>query len=174
VNKARLVQLLRTELHARGFTEITATQRPDVVLTVLYGRGWLRNPYLKGAMMDEVSDSIPTSTIVQPEQALRQREPGYETKVQDAQQEKLFIRVTAWKYPETPQEKPANLWKTTMVVDDPANRDLNQVLREMLMAGGAYFDRQIDTEEIRINSETPEGRVILAPMKILETDVKQK
>jgi hypothetical protein len=173
VRKARLVELLRAELAARGFTEITAGQRPEVVLTVLYGRGWLRNPYLKGAMLDEVTDSVPTSTIVLPSQALRQREFGYESKVQDAQQEKLFIRVTAWKYPETPEEKPANLWKTTMVVDDPANRDMNGVLREMLTAGGAYFDRQMDTEEIRINSETPEGRVILAPMKILETDVKK-
>lgn len=174
VRKARLVELLRAELAARGFTEITAGQRPDVVLTVLYGRGWLRNPYLKGAMLDEVSDSVPTSTILLPDQALRQREFGFESKVQDAQQEKLFIRVTAWKYPETPQEKPADLWKTTMVVDDPANRDMNLVLREMLAAGGAYFDRQIDAEEIRINSGTPEGRVILGPMKIIETDVKKK
>ena len=174
VNKARLAQLLRAELAARGYAEITAAQRPDVVLTVLYGRGWLRNPYLKGAMLDEVSDNVPTSTIVMPSQALRQCEFGYESKVQDAQQEKLFIRVTAWKYPETPGEKPATLWKTTMVDDDPANRDLHELSREMLAAGADYFDREIEAEEIRINSETPEGRVILAPLKILETDVKKQ
>ena len=174
VSKARLAQLLRAELAARGYTEITSAQRPDVVLTVLYGRGWLRNPYLKGAMQDEVSDSVPTSTIMLPGQALRQREFGFESKVQDAQQEKLFIRVTAWKYPETPQEKPANLWKTTMVVDDPANRDMNLVLREMLAAGADYFDRTMKREQVTVNPADRKGQVTLGPLEIIETVPKGK
>jgi len=174
VDEAKLLQLLRAELNRRGFTEVTAGQKPEVVLTVLYGRGWLRNPYLKGLVVDEMTDAVTTVSIVLPEHFIRLRQPGYESKLQAAQNEKLFIRVTAWKYPETPKEKPADLWKTTMVIDDPDHRDLNQVLREMLAAGSGYFDHQIDEEEIRINSATKEGRVILAPMEILETDVKKK
>ena len=170
VDEAQLVQLLRTELNQRGFTEVTApTQKPDVVLTVLYGRGFLRNPYLKGTILDEDSDIVPVATIILPDQAMRQREPGYEAKLQAAQQEKLFIRVTAWKYPETKGEKPAEQWKTTMVVDDPAHRDLNGVAREMLVAGAGYFDRQIKEEEVKINSGVPQGKVTIAPFKVLET-----
>jgi hypothetical protein len=105
---------------------------------------------------------------------MRQREAGYEAKVQAAQQEKLFIRVTAWKYPEIPKEKPAELWKTTMVVDDPDHRDLNQITRQMLAAGADYFDRTIKDGEVRVNSATPPGRVILGPTKILETAPKDK
>ncbi len=175
VDEAQLVQLLRTELNQRGFTEITTpTQKPDVVLTVLYGRGFLRNPYLKGTILDEDSDIVPVATIVLPDQAMRQREVGYEAKLQAAQQEKLFIRVTAWKYPEAPQEKTKDLWKTTMVVDDPAHRDLNGVAREMLAAGAGYFDRQIKEEEVKINSGVPQGKVTIAPFKVLETAPPEK
>ena len=174
VNEARLVQELRAQLNARGFTEIIPNQKPDVVLTVLYGRGWLRNPYLKGTILDEDSDVAPVATILLPDQVLRQREAGYEAKVQAAQQEKLFIRVTAWKYPETPKEKPAELWKTTMVIDDPDHRDLNQVTRQMLAAGADYFDRAIKDGEVRVNSATLPGRVILGPTRILETVPKDK
>jgi hypothetical protein len=60
------------------------------------------------------------------------------------------------------------------VADDPAHLDLNLVTREMLAAGAGYFDRQIDQEEVQINSETLEGRVILSPLQVLETDVKVK
>jgi len=174
VNEARLVQELRAQLNAWGFTEITPKQKPDVVLTVLYGRGWLRNPYLKGTILNEDSDIVPVATILLPDQAMRQREAGYEAKVQAAQQEKLFIRVTAWKYPEAPQEKPSELWKTTMVVDDPDHRDLNQVTMQMLAAGADYFDRVIKDGEVRVNSATPPGRVIVGPTKILETVPKDK
>ena len=120
-------------------------------------------------MMDEDSDIVPVSTIVLPDQAMRQREFGYEAKLQAAQEEKLFIRITAWKYPDTPQEKPADLWMTTMVADDPAHRDLNQVTKQMLVAGAGYFDQQVKDGEVVINSAAPPGRVILAPLEILET-----
>jgi len=139
--ETQLVQLLRTELNKRGFVGVTApSQKPDVVLTVLYGRGYLRNPYLKGAALDEVSDILPVATIVLPHQSLREREAGYEAKIQAAQQEKHFIRVTAWKYPGTKGEKPAGQWKATMLVDDPTHRDLNSVAKDMLAAGAGYFD----------------------------------
>lgn len=174
VDDARLVQQLRAELNSRGFVEMTTAQRPDIVLTVLYGRGWLRNPYLKGAMLDEDSDIVPVSTILLPGQAFRQREAGYEAKLQAAQHEKLFIRGTAWKYPGSPKEKLADLWKTTMLADDPDHRDLNDVTKEMLAAGAEYFDRIIKDGEVQVNSASPPGRVMLGPMKIIETIPKDK
>jgi len=168
LDENRLLQLLRTELNTRGFTEITPAQKPDVVLTVLYGRGWLRNPYLRGAMVNEDSEAVPVATMTLPDQVLREREPGYEAKLQAAQQEKLFIKVTAYKYPETKGEKPALLWTTTMVVDDPDNRDLNQVAKELLAAGAGYFDQMIRDEEVLVSTLSPQGHVILHPLRFLD------
>ncbi len=76
VDEARLATLLRSELKTRGFVEMTAAKKPDVVLTILYGRGFLRNPYLRGAMLDEDSESAPVATINLPDQIFRQREAG--------------------------------------------------------------------------------------------------
>jgi hypothetical protein len=174
VSEGRLVRQLREVLAARGFTEIVAGQRPDILLTVLYGRGFLKNPYLKGAMVDELSWDVPVSTITDPDQALRQRQAGYEAKLQGAQLEKLFIRVAAWKYPESPDEKPANLWATTMVVDSPDRRDLNQFTAAMLAAGAEYFDRPMKEEEVRMDSAAPTGSVTLGPLKVVEEEVKDE
>lgn len=173
VDETKLVGLLRTELGRRGFTEMGATQKPDIVLTVLYGRGWLRNPYLQDAILNENADGAPTASITSLKQAFRQREPDFEAKMQAAQQEKLFIRISAWKYPEQPGEKPVEYWKTTMVVDDPDHRDLNQLMQEMLAAGSGYFDRIIK-EEVRVNRDVPAGKVIFGRTEIIETDPKLK
>jgi len=174
VNEAMLLQHLREELNRRGFSEMSESQKPDIVLTVLYGRGWLRNPYLKGMILNEESEMVPVASSITPDVAFRLREPGFEAKLQAAQHEKLFIRVSAWKYPSQPGEKPSEYWKTTMVVDDPDHRDLNRVMKSMLVAGAEYFDRIIRDEEVRINSATPKGRVILGPTKVIESDPKQR
>ena len=47
---------------------------------------------------------------------------------------------------------------TTMIVDDPDHRDLNEVAAEMLAAGAPHFDTQIEEEELDVNM-TREGRV---------------
>lgn len=174
VNQARLIRQLRTELSLRGYVEIAAGQKPDVVLTVHYGRGFLRNPYTEGLMLVEDGGPAPVATIIMPDQLFRQKEGAFELKLQSAQAEKLFLRITAWKFPERPKEKPAQLWQTTMLVDDPQHLDLNEVTGKMLAAGADYFDRQIDREEVEINSDTVERRVVVGPMKVLETDVKVK
>jgi hypothetical protein len=170
VNEARIALQLREALAARGFSEIVAGQRPDILLTILYGRGFLKNPYLKGAVVDELTGDIPVATITDPDQILRQRQAGYEAKLQGAQLEKLFIRVSAWKYPESPEEKPASIWTTTMVVDSPETRDLNQFTGKMLAAGAEYFDRATKGEEVRVNSAGPKGSVTLGPLKVLEEE----
>jgi hypothetical protein len=174
LDKAALVAQLRQELAGQGFREITATEKPEVVLTVTYGRGFLRNPYLSGAQVDELTPGgPPTSTIVTAKQAARQREAGYEAKVQKAQQEKLYIAVTAWQYPETKGEKPHQFWRTVMVVDNPDGRDLNQAMPAMLAAGVRYFDQDIKDDQVTINSTMPVGTVKLAPLEVLETGVEQ-
>lgn len=174
VDVARLARQLRTELSARGFVEIAAGQKPDVVLTVHYGRGFLRNPYTEGMMLAETSEGLQTATIIMPDQLIRQREAGFESKLQAAQTEKLFIRVTAWKFPEKSTEKPAQLWQTTMLVDDPANRDLNELSKEMLAAGADYFDRTMKREQVTVNPADRKGQVTLRPLEIIETVPKGK
>lgn len=174
VGEGRLAEQLREVLAGRGFTEIVAGQQPEILLTVLYGRGFLKNPYLKGAVVDELTGDIPIATITDPDQIVRQRQAGYEAKLQGAQLEKLFIRVSAWKTPESPGEKPASIWTTTMVVDSPESRDLNQFTAEMLAAGAEYFDRAIKDEEVRVNSAGPEGSVTLGPLKVIEEEAPEK
>jgi len=163
---------LRRELAAHGFREITPAEKAEIVLTVSYGRGYLRNPYLEDTMIDEANPGIPTSTLTSPKQAMRQREAGYEAKLQKAQAEKLYISVTAWKYPEVKGEKPTEFWKTVMVVDNPDNRDLNLALPAMLAAGVGYFDRDIKEGEVTINTTMPTGTVKLGPLNVLEMDKK--
>lgn len=170
VSEGRLVQQLREALAGRGFTEIVAGQKPEILLTVLYGRGFLKNPFLKGAVVDELTGDIPIATITDPGQIVRQRQAGYEAKLQGAQLEKLFIRVSAWKYPESPDEKPTSIWTTTMVVGSPESRDLNQFAGAMLAAGVEFFDRAIKEEEVRIRSAAPKGRVTLGQLKVLEDE----
>lgn len=172
VDPGALATQLRRELAAHGFREITATEKAEIVLTVSYGRGYLRNPYLADAQVDETTPGTPTSTITTAKQAMRQREAGYEAKLQKAQAEKLYISVTAWKYPEVKGEKPTEFWKTVMVVDNPDNRDLNLAMPAMFAAGVGYFDRDIKEGEVTINSTVPTGTVKLGPLNILEMDKK--
>lgn len=177
VDEAGLLAQLRLQLGTRGFRESTGQEAPDVVLTLLYGRGHLRNPYLANIDGDLSSGSIvPTAAESQLAAAIDPRlydKRGwgfYETKLLAAQKEKLFIRVTAWKFPGDRQEKPAELWKTTMVVDDPDGNDLNALYPKMLAAGVAFFDRTIKQEEVTIITPLKESQVKLGPLIILETD----
>jgi hypothetical protein len=169
VDKEALTAQLRQEMAAHGFREIaTAEEKPDVVLTVSYGRGFLRNPYLEDAQVDDISSGTAVSTITTSKQAVRQREHGFEAKLQKAQFEKLFIAVTAWQLPATKGEKPRELWKTVMVVDNPDNRDLNLAMPAMLKAGVGYFDRHLKEPEVTVNSTVPSGTVIIGPLEVIE------
>lgn len=168
VDEARLATLLRRELAAHGFREITAREKPDVVLTVSYGRGFLKNPHLDEGTLDELTPGIPTLTITSPKQAQRQREPGFEAKAQRAQFEKLFLTVSAWRYPGEKKEKPHLLWRTSMLTDDPDGRDLNGALPALLAAGAGYFDRETREGEVTVNSTMPAGSVRLGPLNVIE------
>ena len=168
VDPGALAAHLRQELARHGFREITAQEIPEVVLTVTYGRGFLRNPHLEDAMLDDATTGVPTATITSPKQAMRQRGFNAEARLQKAQFEKLYLAVTAWKYPEARGEKPHFFWRTVMAVDNPDGRDLNLALPAMLAAGAGYFDREIKDPEVTINSTLPTGTVKLGPLDVIE------
>lgn len=168
VNEGELLRLLRSELARHDFREITKEQTPEIVLTVNYGRGFLRNPHLEDAMLDDATTGVPTATITSPKQAMRQRGFNAEARLQKAQFEKLYLAVTAWKYPEARGEKPHFFWRTVMAVGNPDGRDLNLALPAMLAAGAGYFDREIKDPEVTINSTLPTGTVKLGPLDVIE------
>lgn len=181
VNEAGLLAQLRQTLNAHGFRESVAGETPDVVLTLLYGRGHVRNPYLANIDGDISSDRLePTqfeslhAAAVDPRLYAKRQWGFYEHKLLAAQKEKLFIRVTAWKFPGDRKEKPAELWKTTMVVDEPDRHDLNELYPKMLAAGVPFFDRHLKEEEVTIATPLKEGSVKLGPLKILEESVPAK
>lgn len=172
VKQGEVLKHLRAELDRRGFREIADGEKPEIVLTVHYGRGFLRNPYLTDVIYNETSDP-PVATIIGgvPTQLMRQKEHGFEERLQKANYEKLFIRVTAWAYQEPDAKdrkgrkaKPRYLWKTDMIVDDPANRDLNLFIKEMFAAGAPWFDREMEKEEVTVSTGIPEGKVIIGPL----------
>lgn len=159
VNEFKLLKELRNALASRGFHEVSERAQADILITVLYGRGWLRNPYLDDGMLNELS-GVPILTLTGVDAVkhmVNAREVG-EEKIQRAQAEKLIINLTAWKPPAKHKEKPKELWRTTIYVED-ADQDLNILSEKMLMAGAAYFDRQLDKEEVTLPSTLPEGRV---------------
>jgi hypothetical protein len=181
VDEAGLLAQLRQVLNSRGFRESASGETPDVVLTLLYGRGHLRNPYLANIDGDISADSIvPTpaesllAASVDPRLYSNRQWGFYEHKLLAAQKEKLFIRVTAWKFPGDRKEKPAELWKTTMVVDEPDRHDLNELYPKMLAAGVPFFDRHLKQEEVTIATPLKEGSVKLGPLNILEEGVPAK
>ena len=169
VDEKVLVAQLHEAMTAQGFRQMKADEKPDILLTVLYGRGYLRNPYLPDGV-DEISSDVPTATITSGDQVFAQRQVGYESKRQNAQLEKLFITVRALKYPESKKEKPTRLWQTMMIVDEPGHHDLNDVAKDMFLVGVQHFDRVLPKEGIVVSTDDPEGRVILAPIRVLETE----
>lgn len=175
VDKTGLLRQFRQTLTSHGFSEVTEGGTPDVVLTMLYGRGFVRNPYLANIDGDSDAPSIePTAAesaraaAIKPSLYQDRLWGRYEQKVIKAQKEKLFIRVTAWKVPSHAQEKPVELWKTTMVVDEPDQNDLNQLYPQMLAAGASFFDRPMKTEEVTISKPLKEGNVEVGPVRVVD------
>ncbi|MCW5548082.1 MAG: hypothetical protein KIT44_03885 [Opitutaceae bacterium] len=173
VDEAAVLAILREELAKRGFTEAAGDTPPEIILTLIYGRGWLRNPYLDDVMIAE-STSPPTviSHGMHTNLARQRTSFRHESKLQAAQAEKLFLSVSAWANPHTQPAEPKRkkrsgirlYWRTTMLVDEPAQRDFNVFVRDMLAAGSAYFDREIDAEEVSIRTDMPTGHVLMAPL----------
>lgn len=174
VDERALVALLLHELDANGFHEFVKGQKPDILLAVSYGRGGLRNPFIRDsgetpggitptpsptlAGSQEFEATTVTITGAFSQQLVDEKSFGYEHKIQKAGFEKLYIRITAFQYPSGPNTKARMLWKTYMVVDDPDHRDLNAIAAKMLEAGAPYFGRPVE-QEIDVFKPVPDGRV---------------
>lgn len=168
------------QLDAQGFHRVAKGGKPDIVVTVRYGRGMLPNPYYtEDADIDDIGldpgnwidpHSPPTIAITSPRLARRLGEPGVRDKATKAMYERLFITVRAWKYPESPQEKPKALWIASMSIDDPDHRDLNTFYKAMLAVGAPYFDRELDDEGVSILKPLRNGRVELGDPVVVDDE----
>jgi hypothetical protein len=173
VNESVLLAQLRHALTSRGFREVESGKKPDIVLTVLYGRSHLVNPYTGGFTplgLDGLRAIVGTPDKIEAETLGM---PGGAAKIISASAEKLFIAVSAWKYPETAQEKPVLIWRTIMKTDDP-DEDLNLLSDKMLMAGAALFDHPTDEPEVAIPSDLPEGHVKVGTPTVVEPSTPGK
>ncbi len=167
---ALLVQLLHV-LQRNGFLPAKPGETPQIVITLHYGRGYLRDPYFGFGYATGVVDAgdYPIAWIFMPTMDnVHGMAPGVEGKRQKSEEEKLFLLVSAWDVPKAKGIKPHRLWKTLIYVDDPDHRDLGVVSRQMLAAGGSYFGQKIKKEEVTISTALPEGRVELGPTNIIE------
>jgi hypothetical protein len=189
VDAHALMDLVYQELDAHGFRRVGKGVKPDILITVQYGRAWLRNPYFGdaqsaaggattvGGMGSKVNAAQPMQIqsldMANADKLMRLRENGVEAKAQKAQFEKLCIKVTAWQYFTDPKARARQLWATIMVVDDPDHRDLNAVAAKMLEAGAPYFGREIAEEEIDVYKPIPDGRVNVGAPEVVESALKK-
>ena len=189
VDEGALMEMVSAELNRNGFQLYAPGTKPEIVITVSYGRGELANPYIKGVGEQggngdvgaftsganlggpSSNDSGATSVTITgafADQMIDEKSPAFESKLQKAAQEKLYLRVVAWAYPSDPKAKSKMLWKTTMVVDDPDHRDLNKIAAKMLEAGAPYFDKLIREPEATIYKPLPDGRVKVGTPEVVE------
>ena len=173
VNANAIAAELYRQLAAHGYQRAEPNQRPEILLTVVYGRSWLPNPYLtRGVDVDNMGpeeEPINQNTLLEdPVVVAHLRETGVESQATKASYEKLFILVKAWKNPSDAKEKPQALWVATMLVDDPDHRDLNVIYKQMLEAGAPYFDQEIKGEEVDIMKPLPTGHVTVGAPEVVE------
>jgi hypothetical protein len=173
VDAAALAKELTRQLEAHGFRRVQPGQKPEIIITVKYGRGFLSNPYsdLDG---DKFITSLSDSDVLVAHHLLTGGR--LEERHQWAAQPKLIIQVRAWAYPPPadPKQKIPLLWVTTMHVDDPDHRDLNEIAPQLLATGAAFFDRPIARErEVVINRPLREGQVKVGTPEVV-ADPKAK
>ncbi len=173
VDETRLTRQLVVALDTRGFHLADDEQIPEILLTVQYGRGWLKNPYRSniGNLSVDVPGLLPESSVTGTSDKPAPATPGvkahfmnglsrsYEEEVQKATYEKLFVRVSAWVYPTDPTARAQRLWHTTIVVDDPDHRDLNAITSQMFAAGAPYFDRATEQNQVSVFMPAADAQV---------------
>jgi hypothetical protein len=174
VNAIAIAKELDRQLQAHGFQAVQPGQNPQIVITVEYGRGWLPNPYSDDDV-GKVHNNLTNSDKFHP-WPISEIFPSLsnEMKRQKADEEKLIIQVRAFRFTPNPKEEPPLLWMTTMNVDDPDHRDLNEIYQKLLAAGAPHFDQPIDHDhEVIVVDRVPEGRVEVGPLQIVK-DPKTK
>jgi hypothetical protein len=187
VEREAVQQALLAELLRQGYRPAAADEHPEVVISALYGRGYLHNPYSKDPLAGHAAPmgmpgvgggGVPMVTInaLSPELA-RRVEFGYLDKVRNADYEKLFISIAAYAHPEAAPPargrkaaapKPHLLWRTVISVDYPEAVDLNAVLGEMLAAGAGYFNRETRDGQAYHPVSLPAGSVRIGPLEVIE------
>ncbi len=188
VSAVAIKEELMRQLATQGYRHVEPGQKPEILVSVIYGRSNLPNPYLTNTInvdnmgpeyesvardyeSDKSMPSQPKGVVISdPNLAARLSIPSVSHKATKAGFEKLFILVRAFKYPPPPDptKKPEVLWVTTMFVDDPDHRDLNAIVKQMLEAGAPYFDREIKDEEVEILKTLPEGHVKVGTPEVVE------
>ena len=168
VNALAIAKELNDQMQAHGFHHVDPGQPPEIVITVEYGRGYLPNPYSDnddGKMRNNLTNADPFHPWPLHEVFFSLAE---DMKRQKADEEKLIIEVRAWKYPPppNPKDEPLLLWMTSMAVDDPDHRDLNEIYKQMLAAGAPHFDKPIDREHQVI--VIPEGHVKVGTPEVIK------
>lgn len=184
-------RMLQAKLEAQGYVGVAGQTRPEVLITIQYGRGFLPNPYTQGMTLSEGqqvggavgdlakgpgagSDKMSGETgrtvmLRGPGNYLRRREADFEGKMQSANQEKLFFTITAWRFASMQKgAKRERHWSTTIIVDDPDNRDLNKIHEQMIAAGAEFFDRRTEREEAEISTRIRNGRVEIGTARVVE------
>ncbi len=173
IDARALAQQVAAQLEAHGFHAIRPGQKPEIVITVKYGRGLLSNPYTNSEDDKEHTGLSDTGGMqIWP---THEHFVGLNEKLIRMSYEKLFVQVRAWEYPPpaNPKKKEKLLWMTTMFVDDPDHRDLNQIAGKMLEQGAPYFDRHIGREqEVIINTAAPAGHVNVGPVEVVKDPKK--
>ncbi len=165
-------RLIQEKLQAQGYVPVADKQRPQVLITIQYGRGYLPNPYATGLARADASGGNVVSVVGLPD--MKRYEVEREAKRQFAAEEKLFFTVAAWDFASMQQgAKRVRYWTTTMIVDDPDHRDLNGIYRQMIAAGAKYFNRRIDREEVAVPTAIREGRVEVGTPNVVD-DTKAK
>lgn len=179
VDQNALLQHLYVELEKNGFHKYVKGTKPDILLTLSYGRGDLKNPYLEGLTSGELQPGdVPVATITGAfsKQLVDEKTPGFEANLQKASFEKLFLRITAWEFPKDPKAKAKMLWKTVVVADDPDHRDLNAIAAQMLEAAAPLFDKDLKDDKREINFIKPlqDGHVTVGTPEVVEPKTKSK
>lgn len=146
VDAKALAGVVTRHLESQGFQAVHPDQKPEIVITVKYGRGFLPNPYSDNDR-DKQLTNLSNSDSLQIWSA-HDNYVGLEEKRQRARHEKLIIQVRAWKYPPPSdlKQKEQLLWMTTVYVSDPNHTDLNEFSDKMLAVAAPYFDRHVGRE----------------------------
>ena len=143
VDETRFMDLVGDELSAHGYHLAVNGQKPEIILTFYYGRGWLN------------------------------LENGLEMPSGKVGREMLYIQVSAQQCPSDPKDKSKQLWNTTMGVYDPDRWDLNEIAQKMLEAGAPYFDGEDKELTVDFYKQPPEGRVFVGTPVPVESAMKK-
>jgi hypothetical protein len=189
-------KILQEKLVTTGYIGVADKIRPDLLITIQYGRGYLPNPYTIGVSSSAMSagsidpnpgvarsegpgrmsgDAGPTVLQRGEMNQLKRYDMNYESKMQLAAQEKLFFTIAAWNF--ASMQKGATrvrYWTTTVLVDDPDHRDLNQIYEQMITAAGEFLNRRLDGAEVDVSTKIREGRVEVGIPRVLDPAASKK